>query len=74
MVKCLGVSLVAAAARHNTELADTPVSLMPQLLAAAWLLRALSERCTLRFAGRLALAQGVRFLGPTGAPLKCFIS
>lgn len=41
---------------------------MPQLLAAAWLLRALGERCTLLFAGRLALAQGLRFLGPTGAP------
>ena len=40
---------------------------MSQLMAAAWLLRALSERCTLRFAGRLALAQGLRFLGPTGA-------
>ncbi len=38
-----------------------------QLLAALWLLRALGERCTLRFAGRLALAQGLRFLGPTGA-------
>lgn len=42
----------------------------PQLLAAAWLLRALSERCTLRFAGRLALAQGLRFLRPTGACSK----
>ncbi len=39
-----------------------------QLLAALWLLRALSRRCRLRFAGRVALAQGVRFLGPTGAP------
>ena len=61
---------VAAAARSNTLLSDNPVFRMPQLLAAVWLLRALSERCTLRFAGRLALAQGLRFLGPTGAPTK----
>ena len=68
LVKHLCVSPVAAAAGCNTELSDTAVSPMPQLLAAAWLLRALSERCTLRFAGRLALAQGLRFLGPTGVP------
>ncbi|KAK9837240.1 hypothetical protein WJX81_001184 [Elliptochloris bilobata] len=41
-------------------------TVLAELLAAAWLLRALSKRCALRFAGRLALAQGLRFLGPTG--------